>query len=322
MLNMEGATRTTTMNKAVTAAHQIIKSRTGVTIIRQSYNRGKKNGRGRTQENFNLKELRKLQQNKRQYSQKLEEAGSNPEQRQASSPVESPSKTKVGEAGKWASPRTHRKVKTSAEVKHEDTSSPPPNAALLDERREEVATNILVRLPTPFENCDSELREDKEINNDIEEQEQPGKLLNNKVTTNSQIRLYHENWKVSTWLASIDEAIPSSERDPAVATLSSTSSRKHRDAAEADSKTNIREESSVLPMPSTTDKPPKSATLTLPKISCSNSSVSVRVSRSRKMRRTDSLNDPRFTQLLQTLTSVNGTLKLPPIVKTEEERKD
>ena len=311
--------------KAVQAAQNIIKSRTGNAIMKQAYKTADRlvEKKARLIDHRKGKELRKLAHEKVQFIHEQDE------KLKRKDPLKS-AKTSDGA-------RTVVEIRTPSEkdfVEDENcdenfTAVKSARTAKRSLRREKVKTVYSVKekenqseeiFPTQIEEHELEYTENGEIVlpvktiREFNEGAKRGRLPQSDIevrTTN----LYHDYDQIASWLCAVErENLGHFQRTPR------NDRKKNKNAEDGETQAHRKENSELNDGKSAKERLNNDkGFLKLPKIdSSAESPISCRT---KPVKRVESLDDPRFTKLLDSLTPVTSTtLKLPKISRSVESK--
>lgn len=332
---MERKPTSDSYRKAVLTAQNIIKSRTGNAIMKQAYKTADKQveKKARLIDHRKGKELRKLTHEKVQFineqdgklkrkdlSKTRSAKHKDPAPQQVVVEIRIPSEKDFAAENENCdeipaeakSPRTAKSSLTREKCnagKFKDVCS----AAEAKNQSIEIFT-------TQIE--DYEFTENREIVlpvktiREFNEEAKRGRLPDNEIelrTTN----FYQDYDQIASWLSAVErENLGHFQRTP------KSSRRKNKTPHDGGAPTNDKENSGKNACKSAKSKlDDDKGLLKLPQISDKlHSPVSSRRTIAKSLKRMESLDDPRFTNLLDTLTPVNGTLKLPKISRSVESK--
>lgn len=328
---MDRKPKSDSYRKAVLTAQNIIKSRTGNAIIKQAYKTADRQAekKARLIDHRNGKELRKLAHEKVQFINEQDEklkrkdlsktraakhndTGAQPVVFEIRIPSEKDFVAEKGDEIPAAvgSPRTARSSLTRGKLDAEKRNEVCSAMQTKNQSNEIFTTQIE----------DYEFTENGEFVlavktiRDFNEEAKRGRLPESEIevrTTN----FYQDHDQITSWLNDVErDNLGHFQRTPR------SSRRKNKKAEDGEVPTKDKENSELK----NTYKSAKGKLandkgfLKLPRITYKpESPVS---SRTKSFKRMESLEDPRFTKLLNTLTPVKGTLKLPKIPRSAESK--
>ena len=317
---MERKPKSDSYRRAVQAAQNIIKSRTGNAIMKQAYGAADRQAekKARLIEHKKGKELRKLALEKVQFIHEQDEKLKRKE----------PEKTR-GRNSDGVQTILEIRIPSEKDFPEDENckenlvSRRSPRTVRSSPRREKCRTVCSSKqkenppgeiFPTRIEEYELEYEENGEIIlpvrtiREFNEEARRGRLPENEIelrTTN----FYQDYDQITSWLNAVERQDPGHfQRTPR------SGRKKNKNVQDGDVKAQLKELTGLNAAKAAEDD---KGFLKLPKI---NSNAESPIScRTKSFKRVESLDDPRFTNLLDSLTPVkNATLKLPKIPRSAE----